>query len=121
MTNPKKTLLIVDNDQDWLALLGKMLSSEGYAVLTAHNCAAALLQAEQGRPDCVIADLHLGHEDGLTLCRSIKRSPQLKHIPFILLSGAEPEETGCDSKDYAFVCKSDGTARLLRAVRKALD
>lgn len=120
MTDPQKTVLVVDNDEDWLSLLERLLVSEGYLVLKAQCCAAAVKLAAQEKPDCVIADLKIGSEDGMAICCAIKLSPELKHIPVIMLSGAELPETGCGCACDAFVCKSDGTPLLLQAVSKAL-
>jgi CheY-like chemotaxis protein len=118
MTLPAKSILIVDNDEDWLSLLERLLIDEGYGVLKAASCATAIAAASRARPDCVIADLKMGGESGLTVCSHLKNTPELSGIPFILLSGAEPEEGSCAWD--AFVCKADGTAALLAAVKKAL-
>ena len=120
MTDPQKTVLVVDNDEDWLSLLERLLVSEGYRVLKAQNCAAAIKLDAQERLHCVIADLKIGAEDGMAVCCAIKRSPELKHVPVIMLSGAEQPETNCGCSCDAFVCKADGTTLLLKAVRKAL-
>ena len=120
MTDPKKTILVVDNDEDWLSLLERLLANEGYRVLKAQSCAAAIKLAAQEKLHCVIADLKIDSEDGMTICCAIKRSPELKHIPVIMLSGAEPPETNCGCACDAFVCKTDGTTLLLQTVRKAL-
>lgn len=118
MTLPAKTILIVDNDEDWISLLERLLTAEGYGVIKAFSCAEAIAAAGRARPDCVIADLKMGEESGMSVCRHLKSTPALSHIPFLLLSGAEPEEQ-TDCLD-AFVCKADGTPALLGAVRKAL-
>jgi len=120
MTLPAKNILIVDNDEDWLSLLEKLLVNEGYGVLKAMSCAEAIACVSRARPDCVIADLKMGGESGMAVCCHLKSSPELSHIPFLLLSGAEPEEGNCACGWDAFVCKADGTAALLKAVKKAL-
>jgi len=119
-TIPKKTLLLVDNDEDWLALLTRLLASEGYRVLTANTCAAAMRLADRERPHIVVADLNLDCESGLTLCCRVKASPTLKSVPVVILSGMEPapQDRGCAWD--AFVCKADGTARLLLVIKKLL-
>jgi len=120
MTDPKKTILVVDNDEDWLSLLERLLGNEGYRVLKAQSCAAAIKLAAQEKLHCVIADLKIGEEDGMAICCAIKRAPELKHIPVIMLSGAELPETTCGCACDAFVCKGDSTTLLLETVRKAL-
>jgi len=115
-----KTILIVDNDEDWLSLLERLLANEGYRVVKTQSCAEAIAAAGRARPDCVIADLKMGGESGMTVCCHLKNTPELSHIPFLLLSGAEPEQTACGCACDAFVCKADGTPALINAVRKAL-
>ncbi len=115
----KKILLIVDNDEDWLALLERFLQGQGYSVVSTQDYAGAVKAAEKVRPHCAIVDLKLGKEDGLSVCRYIKASPELKHVPVIMLSGLDglPEGSGCD----AFVCKADGVERLLSVLKKVLS
>jgi len=120
MTLNYKTILIVDNDEDWLSLLERLLAAEGYAVLKALSCAEAITAAGRARPDCVIADQKMGGESGMVVCCHLKANPELSHIPFLLLSGAEPEETDCGCGWDAFVCKAEGTPALINAVKKAL-
>ena len=120
MTLNSKTILIVDNDEDWISLLERLLINEGYRVIKAVNCGEAMAAAGRARPDCVIADLKMGSESGMTVCCHLKSTPELSHIPFLLLSGAEPEEPDCGCSWDAYVCKSDGTAALISAVKKAL-
>lgn len=120
MTITSKTILIADNDEDWLSLLERLLAAEGYSVLKAANCGEAIAAAERARPDCVIADLKMGGESGMTVCCHLKSAPELSHIPFLLLSGMEPGEPDCGCTWDAFVCKADGTAALMKAVKKAL-
>lgn len=120
MTINSKTLLCVDNDEDWLALLEKFFALEGYNVYTAQTCAQALAKAKEFRPACLIVDLHLGCEDGMSVCSAVKASPELKGMPVILLSGAEAPDSACGCPYDAFVCKALGVSPLLRAVRKLL-
>lgn len=117
MNGPKKSLLIVDNDEDWLSLLEKILTSEGFMVYTAQKGGEALTLARTRKPDCLVVDLHLGGEDGLRLCCSIKATPELKGVPVIILSGADAPEPGSGGYD-AFVCKALGVGPLLAVIKK---
>lgn len=119
MDTSKRTLLIVDNDEDWLALLEKFLAGQGYNVVTAQDYDAAIKAAERTRPHCAIVDMNLGGQNGMSVCEYIKKTPALKGIPVIMLSALDgvPEGSGCD----AFVCKVDGVERLLRALNKVLS
>lgn len=113
-------LLVVDNDEDWLALLEKFFASEGFAVQTAQKCSEALRKALASRPDCVIVDRHLDCEDGLSLCCAVRAEAGLKGVPIIMLSGGEEPEKACGCSYDAFVCKAQGVVPLLTAVKKLL-
>ena len=66
-------LLIVDDDEDILALLGSFFRSHAYAV-TAASSGAGLFQAlSAGAIDLVILDVMMPGEDGLSLCRRMCR------------------------------------------------
>jgi DNA-binding response OmpR family regulator len=117
----KKTILIVDNDEDWLSLLKRFFDSEGYGVLLAQDIAGALASLAAKRPACVIVDQRLGRENGMSICCSIKTIPELKDIPVIMLSGtSEAEDTGCGCTCDVFVCKADGLDGVAAAVKKVL-
>jgi hypothetical protein len=55
------------------------------------------------RPDIVLADIGLPGQNGYQLCRAIKESPELSHIPVILLAGAfepfDPEKVQASGAD----------------------
>lgn len=119
MSADKKILLIVDDEEDWLFLLKKLLVSEGYGVILERDCVGAMQTMGLIRPDCVIADLQLDGEGGLQLCRFMKTCPALKDIPVIILSGLSQPAAG--SGYAAYICKSEGVDRILAAVKKMLS
>lgn len=121
MKSNKKKVLLVDNDEDWLSLLNRFFTAQGYEVLAVQDCAGAIKAAALNLPHCVIADLRMGAENGMDLCCCIKSNPKLKNIPVIILSGMDevPGNSGCSCD--AFICKSDGLARLLSSVKKILS
>jgi response regulator RpfG family c-di-GMP phosphodiesterase len=120
MTGKKELVLIVDNDEDWLALLERLLAAEGLGVLKARGCGEAMRLAGERRPRCVITDYGLGEESGIELCCYLKASPLTRNVPVILLSGAEPPPSTCGCRWDAYVCKADGTGALVSVVKKLL-
>jgi two-component system response regulator RegA len=67
-------LLLIDDDEAFVRVLGRALSRRGYDVITAQNTSSALAVARQERPHYAVVDLKLGTESGLDLV------PQLKAI-----------------------------------------
>lgn len=88
---PKK-LLVVDDTKELLQMVKKYLSQNGFSVVTAENGSDGRLLAQEALPDLVLVDADMPDLDGHTLCRIIKKSEALRHIPVIIMSGSMIEE-----------------------------
>ncbi|MCF7876001.1 response regulator, partial [Candidatus Bipolaricaulota bacterium] len=85
----KKTVLVVDDDEDLVELLKKYLEKDGYEVLTAYDGSAALNLFRLRDVDLIVLDLMLPKVDGLNVCRSIRSESQ---VPIIMLTAKTEEE-----------------------------
>ncbi|MDR7561915.1 MAG: response regulator, partial [Armatimonadota bacterium] len=65
-------VLVVDDDEAILSLLGSYLAREGFEVQTAGNGDAALVAARTFRPDVVVLDVLLPGVDGLEVLRRLR-------------------------------------------------
>ncbi|MCX4172700.1 MULTISPECIES: response regulator [Paraburkholderia] len=83
-----KTILVVDDEFDILAVWRLLLERHGYTVLTASNGAAALEQISLARPDIIVSDCMMPVMSGLQLCAALYNAPNLRAIPIILCSAA---------------------------------
>ena len=66
-----KKILIVDDEKDIVAMLGRFFEGKGFYVLTASNGIEALTQAEK-QPDIILLDINMPGADGLEVCRRIR-------------------------------------------------
>ena len=114
-----KTILVVEDQEDNRQILRDLLASSGFLMIEAHDGQQALAMARSQRPDLILMDIQLPVVDGYEATRSIKRDPELKHIPVIAvtsyaLSGDEERarEAGCD----AYVAKPYSTRQLLAKI-----
>jgi signal transduction histidine kinase/DNA-binding response OmpR family regulator len=90
-TSDRETLLIIDDDPDIRAYVRDGLSDR-YAVIGAENGADGLDEAEDNPPDLIITDVMMPGMDGYDLCRSVKSSDVLDHVPVLILTArSEPE------------------------------
>ena len=82
------TILIVDDNDDSLEMLGTFLRACGADVLQAFSALEALnyIDTESGI-DVVITDVSMPHHDGVELVRRLRRHPTRSLIPAIALSG----------------------------------
>ncbi len=88
----KKHLLIVDDDKEICEYMRSQLESE-YNVTVAFSGNSAWKQVLAVRPDVVITDLIMPDGDGYELCRQIKRNPETAHIPIIMLTAENNEQS----------------------------
>ncbi|MCW3127696.1 MAG: sigma-54-dependent Fis family transcriptional regulator [Bacteroidetes bacterium] len=78
-------ILIIDDDQDILALLRRFLSKSGYEVETTHNGTQGEKMLDSFNPDLVMCDYRLDDMDGSVLLAKIKeKKPDL---PVIIITG----------------------------------
>jgi DNA-binding NtrC family response regulator len=80
-----KTILIVDDDAEFLLLLGDILDKFGYNVISMQDGISALYVIKEGTPiDLVICDYRMVGMDGLELLGLIKKAAP--SIPLIMLT-----------------------------------
>ncbi|MTH16058.1 hybrid sensor histidine kinase/response regulator transcription factor [Flavobacterium sp. LC2016-01] len=92
MLTDKRSVLIIDDNDDIRNYLIKLFS-ENYMVYSAENGEEGLKLTKKHMPDLVISDITMEQMDGLELCRKIKESNDLSHIPVILLTASKNPET----------------------------
>lgn len=88
-------VLVVDDDEDALSVMRRLLEAAHAQVLTARSAADALSIIEMTLPDIVISDIGMAGEDGYTLIRKIRALPpeQGGRVPAIALTAfARPED-----------------------------
>lgn len=90
---PEETILLVDDDEVLLELLGDHLENAGYHVLVASNGPQGLRLAleggpEQRRPDLVVLDVMMPGMDGWEVCQRLR---ERSSIPIIFLTAKDQE------------------------------
>lgn len=87
-----KTILVVDDEQNFLELLTGSLGKRGFEVKTASNGIEALKLVEIESFDLALLDIRMGPMNGIQLLGEIKaRQPDIK---VIIMSGYPARETG---------------------------
>jgi two-component system, OmpR family, alkaline phosphatase synthesis response regulator PhoP len=82
------TILVVEDEEPILDLIGKYLVAEGFNVVTARDGIAALTQARTTHPALIVLDVMLPGMDGLEVCRRIQQESDV----YILMLTARTEE-----------------------------
>ena len=84
-------ILYIEDIQDNITLVEKIVTSRGHEFLFARNAESGLAMAFETRPDLILLDLGLPDADGQTLSVWLKGDPALSSTPIIVLT-AWPEE-----------------------------
>ncbi|MEO8269514.1 MAG: SpoIIE family protein phosphatase [Aureliella sp.] len=82
----RPSLLIVEDSRIQAKMLSHKLIEAGYEVRIAQNGQIGLNLIREQRPTLVISDIEMPVMSGYELCSAVKHDPELRSIPFILLS-----------------------------------
>lgn len=80
------SILIVDDVDDNLEILGNLLTFDGYEVQTARDGEEALKRVQDSRPDLILMDVLMPGMSGFELCERLKSKESTKDIPVIFVS-----------------------------------
>lgn len=119
-----KEILIVDDVEENIAFMSEILEEQGYPHRTAMNGKEALDAVREKTPDLILLDIMMPRKSGLLVWKELKRDPELKKIPIIIVTGVF-DVTGIDL-DTGAENEKDGYAddmarRFGAVVRKQLS
>jgi two-component system alkaline phosphatase synthesis response regulator PhoP len=95
-------ILLVDDEQDILEIVGYNLSQEGYNVITAVNGREAVAKAKKELPHLIIIDVMMPEMDGMEAVENIRKIPELSNVIITFLTAR--------SEDYSQVAGFDAGA-----------
>jgi excisionase family DNA binding protein len=117
-------ILIVDDEQDIVEVLEKILEDEAkYEVEVAKGGFAAGLTADKFRPHVILIDMHLKDIDGREVCKQVKANPDLQLTKVIAISGkmAEEELKGLHAQGFdGFLKKPFHVRQVIEAIEDAM-
>lgn len=95
-------ILLVDDEQDILEIVGYNLSQEGYKIVTSSNGREAIAVAKKEIPQLIIMDVMMPEMDGMEACENIRKIPELSNVIITFLTAR--------SEDYSQVAGFDAGA-----------
>ena len=118
----RQCVLLVEDDPALRRYLEVVLDRNGYAVLSAGDGLEAMKFLLTGRVDVIVTDALMPNLDGYELCRFVRNSEHLAHLPIILLSALDPRNTTDESEQVnAFLAKPVSPEDLLAACAAHLN
>jgi len=114
----RKTILVVDDEPEMAAMISRYLLQEGYQTVMATSGTAALKLATLVRPFAITLDVIMPGMDGWEVLQGLKRQPETKDIPVIIVSISEGRETGFALGAMGYVTKPVAKKQLLSEIQK---
>ncbi len=121
-------ILLIDDDPDFVETTKLVLEGERYEVSTAFDGNEGIAKARKDKPDLIILDIIMPVKDGFVAAEELKKDPELKKIPVIMLTSfsekvsettlSRSQGLMLDTEDY--VDKPVAPQELLRRVEKLL-
>ncbi len=90
--DPRTSILVVEDNKDIALYIRSMFPIDAYNILYTSNGDSALKIAQEYIPDIIITDVIIPKKSGIELCKEIKSSPLLNHIPVIMISAKNNEQ-----------------------------
>lgn len=117
------SILIADDEPNQLELLSFNLSKAGYVVYKATDGKQAYEMVESLQPDLVILDWMMPELSGVDVCKMLRKSDAMKHIPVIMLSarGEDGDKTfGLDAGADDYITKPFSPRELIARIKAVL-
>lgn len=90
--NKENIILIVDDNQKNIQVLGNILREEGYKIAVAFNGYKAIEIAENILPTLILLDIMMPEIDGFQVCENLKSMPATRSIPIVFLTAKVESE-----------------------------
>jgi two-component system NtrC family response regulator len=117
-----ETILIVDDEKNYLVVLSSFLSEEGYEPITADNAQQALDIVENTDLDLVLTDMKMPSMDGIELLKRIKeKSPDLPVVMMTAYGTVEKAVEAMQLGAFNFVLKPFQNETLKQIIRNAVS
>ena len=117
-----KSVLIVDDEQDFLNLTSLFLKRNGYTTYTAQNGAKALLAVKEKKPDFILLDIRMPGMNGYEFLEKIRNDRNLPATPVVFLTAdSNPPENLAQLGAQGYFLKPFETGELLAKIRQYLD
>ncbi|HZS12736.1 MAG TPA: sigma-54 dependent transcriptional regulator [Nitrospirales bacterium] len=115
-------VLIVDDEPNYLWMIGELLRQAGHEIATAEQPAAALELLQRGDIDVLITDLRMGEMDGMALLARAKAlAPWVSTIVMTAYGSIERAVEAMRSGAYDFVLKPFDNRQFVKTVANAVE
>ncbi len=119
----KEHIIVIEDEEDILALMHYNLVKEGYRVSCAETGEEGLKLARRERPDLILLDIMLPGIDGLEVCRALRKEASTRDVPVVMITARGEEAdvvAGLELGTDDYVTKPFSPRVLISRVRAVL-
>ncbi len=120
----RPVVLVVDDSLTVRKITSRLLTREGFDVLTAKDGVDALQVLTEHMPDVILLDIEMPRMDGFEFTKTIKRDAKLSHIPIIMITSRTAEKHRNLAKELGvdlYLGKPFQEEDLLKSLREMLE
>ncbi|MDO9597706.1 MAG: chemotaxis response regulator CheY [Azoarcus sp.] len=125
MGDAKLKFLVVDDFSTMRRIVRNLLKELGYVnVEEAEDGVAALQKLNSSQFDFVVTDWNMPNMDGLTLLQTIRRTPQLKHLPVLMITAEAKKENiiaAAQAGAHGYIVKPFTAATMAEKLEKIFE
>lgn len=117
------SILIVDDSVSLRNMVAFTLKQEGYQIAEAGNGQEALTKARAGKFDLVLTDVNMPVMDGITFCTELRKLPNFKFTPVLMLtteSSPEMKQRGKTAGATGWLVKPFNPEKLLSTIKRVI-
>lgn len=119
---PKRKILLVDDEVDFMDLMQTRLEANGYDVTTSNNGKDALKKIKEVKPDAVLLDIMMPEMDGLSVLKEIRAGDAA--LPVFILTAFSNEErvkTAGKLNATGFIVKTQDLGAEIKNITQAIE
>ena len=116
-------ILVVDDEREIADVIGLYLQNENFEVIKCYNGKDALEAVEKEHPSLAILDVMLPDSDGIEVLKKIRRNPDIRRVPVIMVTAKSSEidkVKGLDNGADDYITKPFGIMELISRVKALL-
>ena len=125
----KQTILIVDDNKDFLEIFSIKLAGAGFEVITANSGKEGIAKAKEIKPDLILLDVEMPEMSGVETLYNLKQDGDTKDMKVVFLTnyGEPQKETSWIDEKFAreagaldYIKKSENLEKIVDEVKKVL-
>src|SRR5258708_932312 len=118
VTSSNATILVVDDNEGWIALLERFLEGYDCLIIAAQEDQDILMRAQELNPGAIILDIMMPQKDGWELLQRLRTQPATAHIPIIICSVFNDPQLAYSLGASAFLPKPANRETILSVLKK---